>query len=471
MAPPPPPPPTAPPPMGPSGGIAGYFKFAERGTDLGTEARAGLTTFMVMAYIIFLNGNIIAKPLGLDPIAVSAGTALIAGIMTIAMGLVGNYPFALAAGLGINAIVAFTLTAKGLDAKGAMGVIVLEGVAITVLVAIGLREAIMNAVPIALKRAIGVGIGLFILFIGFANGGMVVSNCAPDSATLGFCDGTLVTLAFPTSAGQFVFLLGLAITIILYARRIRAALIISIIVTTIIAIIVGVQKVDTTLVTTPSFATLGLGLQDPFQAFTKLGALTAVLTIFAIMLSDFFDTMGTVTGIAAEAGLAREDGSVPGVGRVLLVDSIAAIAGGVGGVSSNTTYIESAAGVAEGGRTGFASVVTGILFLLAIFLSPIAGFIPAQATAPALVLVGYLMFTLVKDIPVADIEDGLPALLTMILMPLTYDITVGIGAGFISWVLLKVVRGKLGEVHPLMWVVSIAFLVYFANTWIQSVVK
>ena len=457
---------TRPAPSG--GGIAEFFKFAERGTDLITEARAGLTTFMVMAYIVFLNGNIIAKPLGLDPIAVSAGTALIAGIMTIAMGVIGNYPFALAAGLGINAIVAFTLTAKGLDAKGAMGVIVLEGVAITFLVAIGLREAIMNAVPIALKRAIGVGIGLFILFIGFANGGLIVSNCAPDSATLGFCDGTLVTLSFPTSPGQFVFLLGLAITFILYARGLKASLIISILVTTVVAIVVGVQKVDTTLVTTPSFSTIGLGLQDPFQAFTKLGFITAILTIFAVMLSDFFDTMGTVTGIAAEAGLAREDGSVPGIGRVLIVDSVAAIAGGVGGVSSNTTYIESAAGVAEGGRTGFASVVTGVLFLLAIFLSPIAGFIPSQATAPALVLVGYLMFTLVKDIPVADIEEGLPALLTIILMPLTYDITVGIGAGFISWVLLKVVRGKLGEIHPLMWAVSIAFVVYFANNWIQG---
>ena len=463
---------SAPPATGSEGGLAGYFRFAERGTDLVTEARAGLTTFMVMAYIIFLNGNIIAKPLALDPVAVAAGTALVAGIMTIAMGVIANYPFALAAGLGINAIVAFSLTAKGLDAKGAMGVIVLEGVAITVLVAVGLREAIMNAVPIALKRSIGVGIGLFILFIGFANGGLIVSNCAPDSAQLGFCDGTLVTLAFPTSPGQFVFILGLLITFALYALKIRASLIISILVTTIVAILVGVQKVDTShLVATPSFNTLGLGLQDPFQVFAKLGVVTAVLTVFAIMLSDFFDTMGTVTGIAAEAGLAREDGSVPGVGRVLMVDSVAAIAGGVGGVSSNTTYIESAAGVADGGRTGFASVVTGVLFLLAIFLSPIAGFIPSQATAPALVLVGYLMFTLVKDIPVADLEDGLPALLTMILMPLTYDITVGIGAGFISWVLLKVVRGKLTEVHPLMWVVSIAFLVYFANTWLQSIIK
>jgi adenine/guanine/hypoxanthine permease len=457
---------------GGGGAIGDFFKFAERGTNLATEARAGLTTFMVMAYIIFLNGNIIAGPLGLDPVAVAAATALVAGIVTILMGVVANYPFALAAGLGINAIVAFSLTAKGLDAAGAMGVIVLEGLAILVLVLVGLREAIMNAVPLALKRSIGVGIGLFILFIGFANGGLIVSNCAPDSAELGFCNGTLVTLSFPTTPAQFVFILGLAITFILFARRVRAALIISIIVTTIVAILAGVQPVDTSkLVATPNFATLGLGLQDPFQVFAKLGVITALLTVFAIMLSDFFDTMGTVTGVAAEAGLAREDGTVPGVGRVLIVDSVAAIAGGVGGTSSNTTYIESAAGVAEGGRTGFASVVTGILFLLAVFLSPIAGLIPPQATAPALVLVGYLMFTLVKDIHVGDIEDGLPALLTMILMPLTYDITVGIGAGFISWVLLKVVRGKASEVHILMWVVSLAFVVFFANTWLQTVIK
>src|SRR5689334_8064454 len=248
------------------GAIASFFKFGERGTTFGTEIRGGLTTFLVMAYIIFLNGNIIAGPLGLNPVAVAAGTALIAGIMTIAMGLVGNYPFALAAGLGINAIVAFTLTAKGLDAAGAMGVIVLEGVAITILVVIGLREAIMNAVPVSLKRAIGVGIGLFILFIGFANGGLITSGCAPDSSTLGFCDGTLVTFSFPATMGQFVFIIGLVITFALYALKVRAALIISIIATTIIAIITGVQSVDLTkLVIVPnadSFSTLGLGLQD-----------------------------------------------------------------------------------------------------------------------------------------------------------------------------------------------------------------
>ena len=318
----------------------------------------------------------------------------------------------------------------------------------------------MNAVPVSLKRAIGVGIGLFILFIGFANGGLIKSN-AP---------ATLVTVSFPTTPEQWVFLAGLLITIILYVMRIKAALVISILVTTLIALVVGVAHIPDTskLIVSPNFATLGQF--DVGQVFSVLPIVTALLVIFAIMLTDFFDTMGTVTGVAAEAGLANEDGSVPGVGRALLVDSVAAFAGGAAGVSSNTTYIESAAGVADGGRTGLTSVTTGVLFLLAILLSPIALIVPGQATAPALVLVGYLMFTLIKDIPVGDVEEGLPALLTMILMPLTYDITVGIGAGFISWVLIKVVRGKTAEIHWLMWVVAVAFLVFFAQDWITSVI-
>jgi adenine/guanine/hypoxanthine permease len=453
--------------------IADYFKFAERGTDLLTEARGGLTTFMVMVYIVFLNASILGDGFKLaadDPgrVALSAGTALIAGIMTIAMGAWANYPFALAAGLGINAIVAFSLTGRGLSPAGAMGVIVLEGLAVTILVLVGFREAVMNAVPLALKRAIGAGIGLFILFIGFANGGLVQSGCSPFGPDpLPACSGTLVTVNFPTTAAQFVFLFGLALTAILWARRIRAALVISILGTTLVALAAGVTKFPANGLTwTPNFSTLGSF--DVGNVFSTLPLLTAILVIFAIMLTDFFDTMGTVTGVAAEAGLAREDGSVPGVGRVLIVDSVAAAVGGLGGVSSNTTYIESAAGVADGARTGFASVVTGVLFLLAILLAPLAGIIPGVATAPALVIVGYLMFTQVKDINVADIEDGFPALLTMILMPLTYDITVGIGAGFISWVLLKVVRGKMAEVHVLMWVVSIAFVVFFLQNWIQA---
>jgi AGZA family xanthine/uracil permease-like MFS transporter len=453
--------------------IADYFKFAERGTDLITEARGGLTTFMVMVYIVFVNASILGDGFGLAPtdpgrIALSAGTALIAGIMTIAMGVVGNYPFALAAGLGINAIVAFGLTfGRGLTPAGAMGVIVLEGLAVTVLVLVGLREAVMNAIPLVLKRAIGAGIGLFILFIGFANGGLIQTGCAPGSEAAKACIGTLVTYHLPETTAQFVFLFGLALTVILWARRIKAALVISIIVTTLVALVGGVTKIpDTGISWAPSFTTIGAF--DIGNVFTTLPLLTAVLVIFAIMLTDFFDTMGTVTGVAAEAGLAREDGSVPGAGRVLLVDSIAAAVGGLAGVSSNTTYIESAAGVAEGARTGFASVVTGVLFLLAIFLAPLAGIIPGVATAPALVLVGYLMFTQVRDIKVADLEDGFPALLTMLLMPLTYDISIGIGAGFISWVLIKVVKGKMGEIHPLMWVVSIAFAVFFLQNWINA---
>ncbi len=451
-------------PPQPSGGaIADFFKFAERGTDLLTEARAGLTTFMVMAYIIFLNPSILMGGFTLpnvqqDPaftaVALSAGTALIAGIMTIAMGLVGNYPLALAAGLGINGIVAYSLTGQGLSPAGAMGVILLEGLLVTILVLVGFREAVMNAVPLALKKAIGAGIGLFILFIGFANGGFVVAN--PPA--------TPVTFHLPTDPPDFVFWIGLILTVALWVLRIRAALVVSILVTTIIALLAGVTSIPGDLVLTPSFTTLGA--VDPFQVFAKLNVVAAVLIVFTIMLTDFFDTMGTVTGVASEAGLANEDGSVPGVGRVLLVDSVAAAVGGASGVSSNTTYIESAAGVAEGGRTGFASVVTGVLFLLAIFLSPIAGIIPAVATAPALILVGYLMFTQVKGIDINEVDEGIPALLTMILMPLTYDITVGIGAGFISWVVIKLVRGRIAAIHPLMWVVAVGFLVFFLQNWI-----
>jgi AGZA family xanthine/uracil permease-like MFS transporter len=439
--------------------IASFFKLSERGTNWTTEVRAGVTTFMVMAYIIFLNPIIIAGPLGLDPIAVAAGTALIAGVMTIAMGVISNYPFAIAAGLGLNAVVAFQLTGLGLSAAGAMGVVLIEGIIILLLVLVGLREAIMNAVPLSLKRAIGVGIGLFILFIGFAAGGLIVQG-VPVSA-----------FSFPNSPPQFVFVIGLFITFGLYAMKIRGALIISIAATAIIALVAGVTKLPTEFVFTPNFSTLGLGIQDPLQIFSKVNMIVALLTIFALMLSDFFDTMGTVTGVAAEAGLAKADGTVPGVNRLLAVDSVAAIAGGFGGVSSNTTYIESAAGVAEGGRTGLTAVVTGVLFLAAILLAPLTQLIPEAVGAPALVLVGYLMFTLIKDINVGDIEDGLPALLTIILMPLTFSITVGIGAGFIAWTFIKVVKGKWAEVHWLMWVVTIAFIIYFLSSWITGIIS
>jgi AGZA family xanthine/uracil permease-like MFS transporter len=445
--------------------IASWFKLSERGTTVGTEIKAGIATFMVMVYIVAVNPGILsaALPPGSDVpgflVAAAAATALVAGIMSIAMGLIANFPLALAAGLGINGVVAFGLAlGAGLGLPGAMGVIVWEGIVVTVLVLVGLREAIMNAVPLALKRAIGVGIGLFILFIGFVDGGLIIR---PESGPVP------VAFVFPNSWATWLTVIGLAITVILYARKVPAALIISIVVTSILALIVGVTTVPANIIQTPNFSTLGQF--DLTKVFSTLGVLGAILTIFSLMLTDFFDTMGTATAIGEQAGLVTEDGKVPNIGRVLAVDSVAAIAGGAAGISSNTSYIESAAGVAEGGRTGLTAVVVGLLFFVMILASPLVALVPFQATAPVLILVGFLMTSLIKDIDFSDFEEGFPALLGLILMPLTFSITVGIGAGFVSWVFIKIVLGKWNQIHPLMWLVAIGFAIYFGQTAIQSI--
>ncbi len=441
-------------------GLDGYFKLSERNTTVGVEIRAGLTTFMVMAYIIFVNAAILSAA-GFDAVAVATGTALIAGVLTIVMGVVANHPLAMAAGLGINGAVAFGLVlGQGLTPQGAMGVIVLEGIVVTVLVLAGFREAVMNAVPMSLKRSIGAGIGFFILFIGFVNGGLIRQPVG---------DGPVpVEFLFPNSAGAAVTLIGLAITIALWVRKVPGALVLSILLTTVVAFILKVQALPESLIVTPSFASLGQF--DLGNVFTQLGTVAALLTVFSFMLTDFFDTMGTATAIAEQAGLVKDDGSVPDIGKLLLVDSLGAVAGGMGGVSSNTSYIESGAGVAEGGRTGLTSVTTGLLFLLAIFVAPIAGLIPSQATAPVLILVGVLMASLLKDVDFGETEESLPAVMTMLLMPLTYSITVGIGAGFVTFVLVKIFKGKAGEIHPLMWVVAAGFVVYFAQSLLGSVI-
>ena len=439
-----------------SGGLDSFFKLTERGTTVGTEVKAGITTFMVMAYIIFVNPAILSNA-GVPVGAAAAATALVAGLLTIAMGLWANYPIALAAGLGINGIVAFGLVlGSGLTWQGAMGVIVIEGLVILALVVLGLREAIMNAVPLSLKRAIGVGIGLFILFIGFFDGGLITAG-----------EGVPVQFVFPTEPAAFMMLVGLLITIVLYVLKVPAALLLSIVITTILSLIVGVASFPETFSVVPHYSTIG---QFDVTNVWTLGALAAVLPVFTIMLTDFFDTMGTATAIGEQARLTTKDGNLPGIGRVLLVDSIGAAAGGAAGISSNTSYIESAAGVAEGGRTGLTAVVTGLLFLVAVLLTPLATMVPFAATAPVLVVVGYLMATLIKDIDFVDVEEGFPALLGIILMPLTFSITVGIGAAFVAWVLIKVVRGKFDQIHPLMWLVGIAFVVYFAQGWLNTVI-
>jgi len=452
-----------------------WFELSRRGATVGGEIRGGLTTFMVMAYIIFVNPAILSFA-GIPPLqgqgpsfaATQAATCLVAGAMTIAMGLATNYPLAIASGMGINAVVAFQLVAAlKLPWTAAMGVVVLEGLAITVLVLTGFREAIMHAIPVALKRAIGVGIGLFILFIGLGAAGIVKPG--PP--------GVPVTLGDLTAAPVAVALVGLLLTLWLTARQFTGALLVGILVSTALAIAVnastggrafplpGQAVWPAALVARPDFSSLGAGFD--FSVFARLGLITALVTIFALMLSDFFDTMGTVIGIGGEAGWLTRDGRLPRLNRVLLVDSLGAVAGGAAGASSATTYIESAAGVAAGARTGLASVVTGAAFLLALFFAPLAGVVPAQATAPALIVVGYLMSRVVREIPFGDFEEGFPALLTLTMMAFTYSITNGIGAGFVSYCFIKLVRGRGREVAPMMYAAALAFVIYFALPLIQ----
>ena len=471
------------------GAIADFFRLSERGTTVGTEVRAGLTTFMVMAYIIFVNPDILSRQVeaagGVGPpfLPTAVATALTAGILCIAMGLATNYPFAMAAGLGLNAVVAFELIlSRGLSWPEAMAVIVWEGIIITVLVLTGLRQAIMEAIPINLKRAIAVGIGLFILFIGLVNGGLITAGPGVPP----------VVPAGITNVATLTFVVGLAIALALVANRIRGALIITIIATTIVAIvlnaIVGPASSgflpNTAVLPTElsgyvfsfdpaNFSTLLAPLGSLFTIWTKpdVAFITIALVVFSLMLSDFFDTMGTVIGVGEQAGLVDDEGRLPGIGRVLLVDSVGAALGGAFSTSSNTTYIESAAGVSEGGRTGLTAVTVGVLFLLAILIAPIAGIVPGQATAPALVVVGFLLFTLAREFDWGDIEEMFPVLATMIVMPLTFRITEGIAAGFITYVFLKVVRGRAGQVHPLLWVVTVGFVIYFAVPWLQGIVS
>ena len=442
-------------------GLMSYFKVSERGSTFGTEIRAGVTTFLVMAYILFVNADILGNLVDADPNfnrpSIAAATALLAGIMTIAMGLFSNYPIAMAAGLGINAAVAFGLVfGSGLSPAGAMGVIFMEGVLVTVLVLLGLREAVMKAIPDSLKYAIGVGIGLFILFIGFVNGELIRAG-----------EGVIVEFVNPNSRGAAVTLIGLLIAVILMSLRVKGAMIITILATTAVALAMRVVEwPEEGIVASVSFDTL---FQiDLANSFAQLGVLTAILTIFTFMLTDFFDTMGTATAIAEQAGLVKEDGRMPKLFSLLMVDSLGAALGGLGGVSSNTSYIESSAGVAEGGRTGLASVVTGVLFLIAIVLSPLALVVPGQATAPVLIVIGFLMVGLLRHIDFTDLEEGFPALLAIILMPLTYSITVGIAAGFVMHSLIKVVKGKWSQIHPLMWIVTVACVIFFAQELVSG---
>ncbi len=459
-----------------------FFHISERGSTVGREVRGGLVTFFAMAYILVVNPSILSAAApegsGITVAAIAAGTALIAGLLTISMGLFSNFPMAMAAGMGLNAMVAFSLVGgEGLTYQEAMGLIFWEGVIILLLVLTGFREAVFRAVPQQLKSAISVGIGLFIAFVGLANAGIVRAG-AGTPVQLG-ADGTL------SGWPSLIFVIGLLVVIILYVRNVKGAILFGIIIATILAFIVQafakvpafgeetqngwmgtVPEFSGSPISLPEFGTLGQ--VDLFGAFNKLGILSVVLLVFSLMLADFFDTMGTMVAVGSEGDMLDEEGSPPNSGRILIIDSLGAMVGGLGGVSSNTAYVESTAGVGEGARTGLASVVTGGLFLLALFFAPLMTLVPAEAASTALVFVGFLMMTQVTEIDWNRKEMALPAFLTIALMPFSYSISVGIGVGFVSYTVIQIARGHVRKIHPLMWVVAGLFVVYFAITPIEQ---
>ncbi|MGW7079369.1 NCS2 family permease [Streptomyces sp. NPDC054866] len=460
------------PPKPPQGGIDGFFKISERGSTLAREVRGGFATFFAMAYIIVLNPIILgsAKDMyghQLDNKQLVTATVLTAAFTTLLMGVIGNVPIALAAGLGVNTVVALQLAPR-MSWPDAMGMVVLAGFVVMLLVATGLRERVMNAVPLGLRKGIAIGIGLFIMLIGLVDSGFV--SRMPDAAhttvplQLG-ADGHLN--GWPV----LIFALGALLTLCLLVRKVPGAILISIVVMTLVAMIINsVATIPSWGLTTPEWpgnpvATPDFGLVGQislFGGFEKVGLLTGILFVFTVLLSCFFDAMGTIMGISDEAKLTDADGNMPGMNKVLFVDGIAVAAGGASSSSATTCFVESTAGVGEGARTGFANIVTGGLFAVALFLTPIATMVPSQAATPALLAVGFLILSgSIGQIDWSDFTIAIPAFLTMLMMPFTYSITNGIGIGFISFTALRLAAGRGREVPVAMYAVSAVFAFYY----------
>lgn len=459
-----------------------YFMISERRSTFATELRGGIATFFAMSYIVVLNPLVLSGAdatggeLGIQRVA--AVTALVAGILTIVMGIWARSPFAMATGLGVNAFVAITVaTNPELTWADVMGLVVIAGIVMFVLVLTGFRTAVFNAVPADLKTAIVVGIGMFIALIGLVNAGFV--QRIPDAAHttvpvgLGF-DGRL--MGWPI----LVFIIGLLLTMTLVVRKVKGAILIGIVVSAVVANIfeavfhVSESKTNGWSLVVPSMPSWHLpdlsliGDVNLFGAFTKIGPTAASLLAFVILLSIFFDAMGTMVGLAAEADLVDDKDQIPNVDKVLLVDAAGAIVGGGTSSSSAQIFVESGAGIGEGARTGLASVFTGLLMIVAMFLSPLIYLVPFEAVAPALVVVGFMMITQITKIDWNDWGVALPAFLTFTLMPFTYSIANGIGAGFISYVFIRATQGRAKEIHPLMWVVATAFVLFFGIGLIED---
>ncbi|AUH69884.1 MULTISPECIES: NCS2 family permease [Gordonia] len=473
-----------------------YFKIRERGSTVAREVRGGLVTFFTMAYIVVLTpiiiGGVPGKPINADSLGnvlpmlqVAAVVALAAGVMSIVFGLVANYPFGLAAGIGISSLLAVTI-APQMSWPAAMGLVVIDGVIIVLLGLTGVRTAVFNAVPAELKSAIAAGIGAFIAFIGFINAGFVTRPEAAGAppVQLGH-DGSIGTV--PT----VVFVVGVLLMAVLVVRKVPGGLLLGIIVMTVVSIIVeavmhlgpaseghggwamNVPKLPSGIGGLPDLSLVGD--VDLFGAFTgqfdDVSVLIACVFLFTLLLSNFFDAMGTMTGLGKEGGLADKDGNLPGIGRALMIEGTGAIVGGASSASSNTVLVESSAGIAEGARTGFANIVTGVLFLAAMFFTPLYSVVPMEAVAPVLVVVGAMMMGQIRDIDFTRFELALPAFLTIVTMPFTYSIANGIGVGFISWVVLGAARGQWRRMHPLLYVVAVLFLLYFARGPISDLIS
>lgn len=460
-----------------------FFEITARQSTLGTEIRGGVVTFIAMAYIIVLNPIILSGSADvtgatLDFAQVSATTSLAAGVMTILFGLVARLPFALAAGLGINSFLATTVVGS-LTWAEAMGLVVINGLIIVLLAVTGLRRLVFDAVPMQLKLAITAGIGLFILFIGLVDAGFISSTGVP-SPPVGLGPGGLGSIStIPT----VVFVFTLLLTGILVARKVRGGILIGLVTGTIVAVVIeaiwhlgsAVEKPGGWSLSVPSLSGSPFSLPDlslvgefSLNSFSRIGVLAAVMLIFTLVFANFFDAMGTMTGLSREAGLADEKGTFPRLRSALVVEGAGAVVGGATSSSSNTVFIESGAGIEEGARTGLANVVTGVLFLAAMFIAPLASIVPTEVAAAALVVVGAMMVSHLRHIDLSEFSVALPVVLTVAVMPFSYSIANGIGVGFISWAVMRTAAGKAREVSPLLWIVAVGFAVYFARAPLES---
>jgi AGZA family xanthine/uracil permease-like MFS transporter len=469
-----------------AGRLDRFFELTRRGSTVGAEIRGGLVTFVAMAYIVVLNPIILSS--GTDVAGANLGfgqvaavTALTAGVMTILFGLVTRLPFSFAAGLGINSFLAVTVVGQVTWAE-AMGLVLINGLLIVLLAATGLRKLVFDAVPLELKTAITVGIGLFIAFIGLVNAGFVTSTgFASPPVGLGL-GGSVATV--PT----VLFVVTLLLTAVLMVLKVRGAILIGLVAGTVLAVIVEaiwhlgpqvgsdgaanpqgwsltVPEIPGQLISVPDLSLIG---QVSFGGFDRIGVLAATMLVFTLLFTNFFDAMGTLTGLSREAGLADEKGDFPRLKSALIVEGVGAVAGGATSSSSNTVFIESGAGIGEGARTGLANLVTGGLFLVAMFFTPLTTIVPTEIASASLVVVGALMMSQIRHIDLGDFAVLLPVFLTVLIMPLTYSIANGIGAGFISWVVIHALSGRARRISPLLWVVAIGFLIFFARGPIES---